>query len=243
MIYTVCIYWIKYCRIRLIRKLFQMTLHVILPFKNRINYVRLCAATLAEALKGHDDVHVRAFDHNSDQPVPDILKETVHKVIRHDAPIVDPRGPGRVVAKIITDEFKEHNTDHIFILESDAVLHPLAFDVVKTMIEELPDMGLGSIFNTHHHPDTSSVNQYVRKESLGLFCSIIRRQAWDKHNGLMLDGGGGYSFSEALRGDDEYDLYCTYNSYAEHMGYEGINIREDDDTSNRVDRARRFMND
>jgi len=149
--------------------------------------------------------------------------------------------PSTVHADCLNSVFDLTDAEWVMMIDSDMILHPLVLEKAEKMVVDLPDMGYGSVFNTEEHQDMRGVAcGYVEKGMMGFCASIIRRDVWQRIGKPVDD----IQFSNEVNAL-QLGIYCTEQSYAEHMGFDGQNKRGDTfiDTTRIIDRARRFMND
>jgi len=217
-------------------------INVLIPYQNKWNYLRVTLCTLREAVKEYPNVHIYLFNTNGnkDGQKPELVEDlpvsfynvgpfkSIELMYHHILPLV----------------FKQMKGKYLTIIEADAVLHPLIFKKgVSTLISELPNMGMGSVFNTPFHktivnfpakknlPDEDGKKNvyYLEKASLGFFGSVIRKDLWrgtrirGVHGGAKQTIDWSYGKNVAAR---KLKLYCTGHSFIEHIGFEGKHQRK-----------------
>jgi hypothetical protein len=202
--------------------------NVLVTFKDKINYLTLTLCTLQQALKG-EGVWVKTFLYDTGCKTK--LPPLIHRIPNSE---LHKAGPFKSIAAmyktIIPQVFKKVKQEHLVIIESDAIVHPNIFPAIRQMIQDLPDMGYGSVFNTPSHRVIQRRGIYLRKNTLGFFGSIIRRSLWT----FKTKGGIDWIYGAHVKRKG-YKIYCTNRSYIEHMGFSGTHRR-------RVDRSVNFLN-
>lgn len=198
----------------------QKTINILIPFKDKMNYLTLLLCTLKEAIKRYPKVKIFLCDTNANNTVPSLAID-MPVIFKSFKPFPNITTMYLYIIPII---FQEIEDDNLMLIEADAVVHPEIFITVNKMIKELPDMRYGSVFNTKNHPAIKKVkDEYLKKDCMGFFGSIINRQSW---NSLKIEGGIDWSYCRHVR-NQNMGIYCTNRSYIEHMGFSGAHYELD----------------
>lgn len=223
---------------------------IVTTYKNRPNYTTITYATLREALKNFDgEVDLYFYDDASTVPVPPIVDEMrqasgVRGFFRHK----NETGLGAEHGNVdsITKCFEKFpDITHVLVLDNDMCVHPFALNAIKKMIEDIPNLGCGSIFNSNVFPEKEIVKErYVVKDVNPGNGSVIQREAWFWHLSVStpkLDKnpkqpGWDWNLSAWMKDSGgKWNVYSTLQSYVEHIGTSGTNVSDAFMT-----RARRF---
>jgi hypothetical protein len=224
---------------------------IVTTYKARPNYTRITFATMREALRlFNKKVYFFFYDDASTTPIPEIVTEfgqepnvASFKLHRNEV------GLGAEWGNIdaITKCFETFPTvSHVLILDNDLCVHPQALFVIQKMVEDIPSLGFGSIFNSNVFPEGVRVkNSYVIKDVNPGLGGVIQRDAWfwhlEKSKGTKLNKnpkqpGWDWNLSAWMKDSGgRWNVYATHQSYVEHIGSSGTNVREDFMT-----RSRRF---
>jgi len=216
-------------------------MRVVLPFKNRPNYLRLTLSTIKEAMRSRTDIKLHLFDDMSTTAYPLIIEEMDLMITKNST----LAGPYQATSRAINEEFLICEDEYLFALDADCIVHPNIFNIVENMVKDLPKMGFGTLFNTDTHKvkaGNRDAKGYVRKVSIGGLGCIIKRDAWEwyrkqttqkgpKHKGWDWD------FCYWLATTDQWHICSTINSYVDHMGQTGSHSGP----SCEIDRAIRFL--
>jgi hypothetical protein len=204
-------------------------------------------ATLKEACRGHDDVRIYLYDDGSLTILPDIVREMKNVQVVQMFGSYQAANNNESTPRykyVINDMFERTDEDHIFIADSDAAFHPQAIRAIKEMIEDIPEMGMGGIFNAVHAGDGNRYmdDKYVHKTVLGMFCTVLRREVWEKYgHGIMKSFD--MSLTSRIEQDPDWHVRVTFKSFVEHLGHSGMHNRGNPDRLDYIDRAKRFFDE
>lgn len=215
---------------------------IVLPYKDRGNYLRIALATIREACRGHKDIEIMMYDDGSVGKSPDLIDDmnNVHVIKRNKC-----IGPYQSKAVAISDTFAKFKDEpYLLTLDSDCIVHPNIISVVHQMVADLPDMGMGSVFNTKKHQFDRKLikGKYVLKKDIGGLGTIIRRDVWDWYNEMTTKHGPkhkGWDWDMTLwlNTQKKWRQYSTLSSYVDHIGQSGSHSGPDCP----IDRAYRFL--
>ena len=212
---------------------------VVLPFKDRPNYLRITIATLIESLRYEASVEVILFnDVSSVQP--DIINDNLDKlqIINRDKPLGSFLSKAGAIQHVF-DNYPDE--EYVLCLDSDCVIHPDAYTATKNMISDLPDMGIGTIFNSSRHDTVVDGDQYIEKKDIGGLGAIVKREVWDWCNNMTEKHGRkhpGWDWNMCIwiTESKKWKIYSTKRSYIEHIGQTGSHSGP----ACIIDRANRF---
>jgi hypothetical protein len=191
-------------------------INVLITFKCLMNYLSITLCTLKDAIKRYKNVNVFLYNTNENYICPESL-DGLPITFRVTKPF---KSIETMYRHIISEVFKQTDSNFLFILESDSVVHPDIFFAINSMINDLPDMGYGSVFNTPFHPSLKQIGKkYLKKKNLGFFGSIIKRELW-----TQLKTGIDWAYSDLVK-KKGLGIYCTNRSYLEHIGFSGRHHR------------------
>lgn len=231
-----------------------MSISIVTTYKNRPNYTSITYCTLREAISRFysdfkEPVSLYFYDDASTVPRPEVVK-TVSMMLGVEA-FAEHRNERSMGAEwgnidAITKCFERFpKSTHVFVLDNDLCVHPFALHAIKRMIQDLPEFGYGSVFNSNVFAELQRVNErYVVKEVNPGLGSVIQREAWfwhlERSKGTKLDKdskhpGWDWNLSAWMRDSGKWGVYATYHSFVEHIGAVGTNVKDDYMT-----RGRRF---
>lgn len=217
-------------------------MRVVIPWKDRVGYLRICLATIREALRDFKDpVHITVYNNESSVEIPSIAIE--------NCDIVNLPGDDchHVFIDMFNHQFSQIDDDYIINIDSDCCVHPSFFHAAKKMIEDLPQLGHASLYSEGNHPEpTKKIKDiYHVRGHISMTASIISRAAWSAFKKPTkgeeirfgcIDG----AFSTFVH--EQFNAcYSTIRSYVEHIGAVGAYSNLRDDGSSSCHRARRFM--
>ena len=214
----------------------------VLPFRDRPNYLRITLASLKEALRTSPDTEVYIFNDASTVPYPDILKEISRStIIKRNSAV----GPYKSKSSAITEVFQKTKTSVVITLDSDCLIHPGAFRAASEMLANLPDMTVGTIFNSDRHKDHDpnfKLKKYVIKDDIGGLGVVIKRSTWEWYLKITKDKeelheGWDWNLCLWIKKFKEKKIYSTIRSYIDHFGQIGSHSGP----ACPIDRAIRFM--
>lgn len=215
---------------------------IVIPYRDRLDYLRLTLATLKESARGHD-IHVTLYNTcpKKEENNLGILEEFDSIEVKN----IICKNIDTLIPKVIDDAFKNVHDEYIILLDSDTVVHPKAIEKFLQMYNDLPQMGLGTLFNTMEHPFNVIIRPeqtYGIKLTIGGFGCIIKRRAWIKY-GKKIRQHWDVEMSNNIAKSGEFNVYCSINSYLEHIGYSGTHRRNDLGHPMSIDRASNFFNE
>ena len=214
---------------------------VILPFRDRTNYLRLTLATIKEAMRGLKGIELILVNDASDDKLPAIINELPCTVWTRKER-VGPYGSKAVAVRRVFDEFDDK---FVMTLDSDCIVHPMAFGVAAKMVADLPKMGLGTVFNTPKHtfnPKDIVKSRYVRKDFVGGLGTVIKKDAWEWYISCASKYGQKHKVWDWdmclwLKESKKWEIYCTFDSFVDHIGQSGSHSGPECP----IDRAFRFL--
>ena len=215
-------------------------MEVVLPFKDRPNYLRITLASYIEAIRGRNDIHLTLYDDCS-STIPAIVNEVPNATLMKRKKCL---GQYQSKAAAIQDTFNHYaNISFVLCLDSDCIIHPGIFNAIANMIKDLPNMGIGTVFNTPTHPEISCVlEKYVTKEHIGGLGTVIKKDAWEwyvtqtRTNGAKHIGWD-WDICLWLKTTEKWKIFSTIRSYVDHIGQSGSHSGP----GCNIDRARRFL--
>lgn len=211
---------------------------IVIPYNDRINYLRITLSTLKEACRGLEtEIYLyNTCPDKKNSNVP-IFKDFDNLNIKH----LTCTGIDSLLPKVITDAFDSTDNNFIILLDSDTLVHPEAINKFMEMYRDIPNLGIGTLFNTTSHRFHTNVNdRYGSKVIIGGFGLIIKRNAWKKH-GRNVRKDWDVVFPRGVFNSDEYSVYCSYDSYLEHIGMTGTHKRNKEGEPLSIDRASNFF--
>ena len=218
-------------------------MRIVTPWRDRQGYLTIMLATLKEAMRDHNDVHVTLYNNESKAPPPEICNE--FSSLEHRT--VSAFDCHHVFINMFNEEFERCDDDYILNIDSDCCIHPYFIHAVKELVQECPDFGHASFYNEGNHPEPPTIlmGKYHVRDHISMTASLIRRGAWeafkkptpgsDMRDGCI-DGALSWSVSEST----EWNCYSTVRSYVEHIGATGAYAQIDDGGISHAHRARRF---
>lgn len=218
-------------------------MRIVCPWKDRDGYVSIMLTTLKEAMRGHNDVHLSMYNHQSTQPIPPIAKDygdQIEHVMLHS---VDCH---HTFIDMFNAEFAVCDDDYIVSIDSDCCVHPKFIDAVKSMVNDLPNMCHGSLYSEGNHPEPIEVVKsiYHQRCHISMTACIVSRKAWeafpkpqpgDEIRFGCIDGAFSTFCHEQFKG-----CYSTRRSYVQHIGDIGAYSNQDGGGISTCHRARRF---
>lgn len=231
---------------------------IVTTFKDRSNYTNITYGTLTCALDkyigdfeydNNNGVQVFFYDDASAKPYPKsvttlvrLLTEVNFKFYKNGKSLGAEWGNIDAITKCF-GMFPE--VTHVLVLDNDMCVHPYALHAVRKMIQDFPELGVGSIFNSNVFPEICSIkDRYVIKDVNPGLGAVIQREAWFWHleqSKGKLDKnkkqpGWDWNLSAWMKDSGgRWNVYATQQSYLEHIGTSGTNV-----TENAMTRARRF---
>ena len=214
---------------------------IAIPFRGRLEYLKLTLATLKEAMRGQD-IPITLYNTcpTKEGNNLDIIAEMEHVEIKN----ITCSSIDTIIPKVITDAFNISEDDYVILLDSDSIVHPKAIEKFKEMADECPDLGLGTLFNTATHPFIEKGDKYGTKRTIGGFGCLINRYAWNQY-GKRIKTHWDVEMSNNISDSNEFHVYCTIHSYLEHMGFSGTHRHgtlEELGEPHSIDRASNFFN-
>jgi hypothetical protein len=218
------------------------TINVLLPYKDKMNYLTLALCTLREAIKNYQNVKVYLYNTSGFDEIPDLAQE----MMAEGVPIIyrstnQFRSIEHMYDTIVPRLFKEIKENHLTIIESDAIIHPMIFNAINEFLLRFPNLAYGSVFNTPSHPAIGKEidGKYIQKRTLGFLGAIIRGDLWAGFNRRKWGNCVDASFGRYLK-SKRIPLYCTKKSYIEHIGFSGKHKRIGR-VHDLIDRATNFL--
>lgn len=219
-------------------------MRIVIPWRDRVPYLTITLATLKEAMRGHDDVHVTLYNNESQQPAPEICDEflslTHRPLAAYDC--------HHTFINMFNTEFDLCDDDYIVSMDSDCCVHPSFIKAVKRMIADLHPFGHASLYNEGNHPEPrekTGDGLYHVRGHISMTACVVGRHAWktfqkpkpgEKIRFGCIDGAfSTYCHERAL------GCYSTVKSYVDHIGSEGAYTNIRGDGSSTAHRARRFV--
>lgn len=204
-------------------------INVIIPYSRWLNYLTITLCTLREAIKNYpeDKIQIYLFDTIGEERKKPELAEGLPLKYYSVGPF---RSIELMYANLLPRVFEEMEGNYLAIIEADACIHPFIFSHgYSKLINYLPDMGMGSVFHTPFHKvlNFHKSKLFFEKASLGFFGSIIRKDLW---RGTPVRGihntkwAIDWSYVRHIKMKNK-KLYCTFNSYIEHLGFGGVHKR------------------
>lgn len=221
-------------------------MNIILSTHTRHNYFRITAATLIEALRHEKDYTIYLYHDCHESELPSIVGDFKNLVLLNQLshPTID-----HLYVNMISDAFKRIDEtqskyyEFALLLDSDCIVHPLIAQKYRAMIDDLPDMGLGSVFSCLARDVTGPAKRgYVKKQYLNALGSLYKKDLWLK----CFEGKGVANFEPVygnfVGAQEGYEVYCTEKSYIQHFGFEGTHSRKPGHPLGPVDTSTVFYN-
>lgn len=223
---------------------------IVIPYSERLNYLRLTLSTLKEALRGFEaSILLYCTYEGREKGALEILKE-MPSIVEHTHITRTPeKNIDYLIPTIINDVFDKVKDQYIVLLDSDTIVHPRAIEMFLHMQNSCLALGMGSLFNTSTHPfiekntNEEENAEFGIKKHLGGFGLLINREAWLKYCSNYFCSWDANS-SSAISNSRDYDLFCSTTSYLEHVGMLGCHRHEGKDLGHpmSIDRALNFFN-
>lgn len=224
---------------------------ITIPWHNRNSYLKITLATLKEALRGYGSIPILLFRHNSKELIPKIADDA-----RIELNDLDSKNCHHVYMDMMKIAFQRYNIDYVLNIDADACVHPNLIKSVEKMINNVDDIGHLSFFNEDCHPEPTDKKSfqdkadqffYTDRKHISFFCSLLARKAWDQFVPNIPKDGQEFDFgcadgmlSTFISSKTNLKVYCTHQSYAEHLGFNGTHSGETPDGRCTSSRARRF---
>lgn len=220
---------------------------IVIPYQERYNYLRLTLCTLQESLRGYEaSILLYHTYHDVKKCDLDIFKE-IDNILEFMH--IRRRGEANLdylIPMIINDAFMKTDEQFIILLDSDTIVHPEAIKMFLYMQESCANLGIGGLFNTARFPFVEINNDigFGIKKQLGGFGLLINREAW-----LLYCANTFHSWDAlgtlAISRSDTHQLYCSVNSYLEHVGMIGSHRYKDKALGDpmSIDRALNFFDE
>lgn len=215
---------------------------IIVPYRGRYDYLRITMSTLKESIRGLD---ARIVLYNTCPVDMEHSLDIFSEIDRLEVKNITCKNIDTILPKVINDAFASADDDYIILLDSDTLVHPKAITQFVSMYNDLPDLGLGTLFNTETHEFSSILKpaqKYGIKRTIGGFGCLIKRSAWDEY-GKHIKDGWDVEMSNNIADSPKYNVYCTVNSYLEHIGISGTHARCEIGHPLSIDRASNFFDE
>ena len=237
-------------------------MHIISPWKDRLGYVTIMLATLKEAMRGHDDVHVTLYNNESQCQPPSICDDfgddLSHVLMKSRVNPVS-HSAHHLYIDMLDYQFDWSDEKFVVTIDSDCCVHPEFIDAAKQMIIDLPQLGHASLYSEGNHPEpTEFIDEiYHVREHISMTASIVNRDLWEIFpkpkaeneirafwepylNGSPHAGGIDGALSTFAHQQSGFGCYSTVRSYVDHIGAIGLYSDQDAGGSSSAHRARRF---
>lgn len=225
---------------------------IVIPYCERYNYLRLTLSTLRESLRGyeasillyhtHRDAEVCKLDIFDDiffNDQSNVISEYTHIRTRKDENL------DYLIPTVINDAFSKTTDEYIILLDSDTIVHPKAIEMFLRMRKGCSDLGIGSLFNANRFPflEIDETGDFGIKNQVGGFGWLIDRQAWSIYCSKIVTCWDAHA-ALAISSSNTHKIYCSVNSYLEHIGMTGSHRYEEKEIGDPVsiDRAWNFYN-
>lgn len=230
-------------------------MEIVIPYNMRLNYLRITLASLKEALKDTTDFNIKLYNTNKNGEGNnlEIFKEfdnlEIKTNIKTNSSYQQIQSQGSLISdidsfmpKILNEVANNTQQDFLFLMDADTLVHPMALKEAVKMCNRFQDLGAGTVFNSMISPFSEHIDdEYGKKELIAGFGLIINKNIWKDYSKKLCKHWE-QGFPKYIHDKTKLNIYCTRNSYLEHIGFSGLHkTNEERGHPLSIDRALNFF--